>query len=331
MGRSGRRRPNGTGVDVEVVGRDGQASHMLKREAREGVGAPAGPGTTTHGEATSPVIRWLGIDFSGSHLKWRSGCGTSNVWIAEVEERNRRLRIADLRRVQDLKGKDSPFLRLVRRLQQRDFAAAGIDAPLSIPARFVPKGHDHLLRLVDRLKCEGRPFPRAGLFVDALWPVASRSRAHVLKPLRETEHASGVSARSTLWSGPRGGAAMTVAALKLLAQVRGPVWPWASSRKEGLLVEAFPAVQLRAWRLPHQGYNGADGRAVRRKIVSRLRDHLDFGAWEAPLLRSADALDAVICSFAGRAVKEEGLANLCTTNKADVEGQIAIHRSLSEH
>lgn len=52
-------------------------------------------------------------------------------------------------------------------------------------------------------------------------------------------------------AGPRGGAAMTAACLKLLHEANCPIWPWQRSARR-LLAEAFPAAQLRHWQLPHQ-------------------------------------------------------------------------------
>src|SRR5437899_2547466 len=92
---------------------------------------------------------WIGIDFSGDHLSWRPGNKHGNVWIAVVEETGGMLRVASLRPVQKLEGEDAPFLRLARFLGDGGFSAAGIDAPLSLPAKFVPESHAELLRQID--------------------------------------------------------------------------------------------------------------------------------------------------------------------------------------
>lgn len=68
----------------------------------------------------------------------------------------------------------------------------------------------------------------------------------------------GVNVRSTLWNGPRGGAPFTVACLTLLHRTGRPIWPWCRDEKN-CLVEAFPAAQLRHWKLPFIGYNGVKG------------------------------------------------------------------------
>ena len=90
--------------------------------------------------------------------------------------------------------------------------------------------------------------------------------------MRETEQLwrrRGINVRSTLWNGPRGGAPFTVASLTLLASVDRPVWPW-SRAASGLLVESFPAGQLRHWHLPHKAYDGEDGRDTRASIIESI-------------------------------------------------------------
>jgi hypothetical protein len=78
--------------------------------------------------------RWLGIDFSGNHLKWRPNCTTSNVWVADVrrwdDEGSHRLH--DVRRVQRLEIAGSPFDRLAALLSTGAYIAAGIDASFSV-------------------------------------------------------------------------------------------------------------------------------------------------------------------------------------------------------
>ena len=88
-------------------------------------------------------MRWVGIDFSGDVEKWKATCRNSNVWIAELQADGRKDRLSSLRRVQELPGKEPPFERLVGFLQG-DFAAAGIDAPFSVPAPYVDS-HQQLL------------------------------------------------------------------------------------------------------------------------------------------------------------------------------------------
>jgi hypothetical protein len=158
--------------------------------------------------------------------------------------------------VQELSGDRHPFTNLMQYLRQSEFAAAAIDAPFSIPVDYVrPKIHRALLELVAGLESpDGRPFPTAHDFVNAVL----EGRIPVTKkPLRQTEkywQQQKVNVRSTLWAGARGGAAMTVACLKLLQETGCPIWPWERSVR-GLLIEAFPAAQLCHWGLPYQGYN----------------------------------------------------------------------------
>ena len=272
-----------------------------------------------------PQTRWLGIDFSGDNNKWSARCSKSNVWIAEMTPSDHLLRLASLKRVQDLQGDGSPFARLVALLSKRDFLAAAVDAPFSVPKDFVSSGgHKGLLEGVAGLSVH-KSFPSANTFADAI--IASRPMA-VPKPLRKTERAwqqLGVNVRSTLWAGPRGGAAMTAACLYLLGKTGCPIWPW-STDVPGLLAEAFPAAQLKHWKLPFQRYNDQDelGVANRKTIVAFLESRwLDIGEFKQELLDSADAIDAVLCAFAAKAVSQGELA--ARAEAFDDEGQIAVH------
>ena len=277
--------------------------------------------------------RWIGIDFSGDHRQWRASCGNSNVWIAVVLAEPDGPRVERLFRVQDLAGTTPPFARLAALLRDGAYLAAGIDAPFSLPSGFMPRGgHSGLLTQVHGLACKSkdRPFPEAREFVEAV-----TGRSHPLtppKPYRETEHAwqkRGLNVRSTLWAGARGGAAMTAACLTLLAEANRPIWPWARE-SAGLLVEAFPAAQLREWSLPHERYNGDDLGAIvaRGDIIDGIRCRIRFGPRIEDLMRgSADALDAVLCSFAGMAISiSEMRGNPDRTCACELEGFIAVHR-----
>ncbi len=155
--------------------------------------------------ATQPK-RWLGIDFSGDHNRWRPGCRKSNVWIADVGG-NDPFVLCDLRSVQQLPGNGTAFHRLTALLRNRQFDAAAIDAPFSVPAEFVPAGdHRKLLEFVSEIRRPvGRSFPMAGDFADGI--VAGRTLS-TKKPLRETEkywRRRGVHVRSTLRVKERGG------------------------------------------------------------------------------------------------------------------------------
>jgi hypothetical protein len=86
-------------------------------------------------------------------------------------------------------------------------------------------------------------FPQANQLValaNSVSPMTS------LKPHRLCESYwahRGVNVRSTLWNEPRGGAPLTAACLPLTAWTGLPCWPW--WRHSPMLVEAFPAAQLR--------------------------------------------------------------------------------------
>ena len=86
------------------------------------------------------IGRWLGIDFSGNYRMWQPACGTSNVWIAVVEQHTR-LYLTELFRVQSLPGTGRPLERLISYLTTTDYRAAGIDAPFSIPMNRPTSAH----------------------------------------------------------------------------------------------------------------------------------------------------------------------------------------------
>jgi hypothetical protein len=114
-------------------------------------------------EMETPAIqrkRWLGIDFSGDYRKWSPGCNNSNVWIADVRREDQFV-LCDLKTVQELPGSGVPFDRLGELLKSRNFDAAGIDAPFSVPAKYVPAGdHRKLLEVVCQIqRSGGRCFP----------------------------------------------------------------------------------------------------------------------------------------------------------------------------
>jgi len=270
----------------------------------------------------------VGIDFSGNYRMWSAGCRKSNVWIAEVECGLPLPTLLSVRRVQQLEGAGHPFDRLIQYLCQTDFAAVAIDAPFSVPAEYLqPRKHSELLKLIGSAKLiDGRPFPRARDFVDM---VLSGRTTVTKKPLRRTEEywrEQGVNVRSTLWAGARGGAAMTAACLKLLCKAGRPIWPWEGAGR-GLLAEAFPAAQLRHWRLLHQGYGGTTEAetATRASIVSSISARIDLASSRPILEQSADALDAVVCAFAATAVVADRALSYAKTN-VTTEGLIAVQR-----
>ncbi len=276
-------------------------------------------------------MRWYGIDFSGDHTKWLPGIAASNVWIAAIEERAEGRRLCSLERVQQLSRGygEQPFERLAALLREREFCGAGIDAPFSVPREFVQRfqSYSGLLEAVRGMRLQGRPFPEGRAFVEKV--TGSRPPLEPPKPLRRTEEVqpAGVNIRSTLWAGARSGAPMTAACLRLLAEAQCPIWPWAESAQAGLLIEAFPAAQLRSWGLPYQGYNGqpAAARAAREAIVGGLAGRVHIPPdLQVQMLGSADALDAVVCAFAAIAVTE-GRVRGAPEAIAEEEGWIAVH------
>ena len=94
-----------------------------------------------------------------------------------------------------------------------------------------------------------------------------------------------------------------------------------------MLVEAFPAAQLKAWGLPNANYADDEGRPVRAKIVTHLEEkkHLMIDpADRREMLRSADALDAVLAAFGARAAANRTL-KLPKPDNWKAEGAIAVH------
>ena len=268
-----------------------------------------------------------GIDFSGNVKMWTPGCGRSNVWIATAEWDANRLALVELRRVQELPGKDHPFSRLTHLLAGADYLAAAIDAPFALPARHMPKGGlPALLEAVQAFEIEGRPFAKAEQLVRYAESIAPKEEN---KPMRATENVwrhERVNVRSTLWGRgkrePRGGAAFATACLTLLANAKRPIWPWAKTGL-GLLVEAFPAAQLRCWGLPHDGYGGNE--ATRNEILEGLKERINLPeTFRSKCRANADALDAVLCLFAAFAATN-GIAPCKDSDSWKTEGWIAVH------
>jgi hypothetical protein len=296
--------------------------------------------------------RWLGIDFSGNHAKWRPGCTTSNVWIAELRPGRAgalaaraalaapcargvgaTVHVHDLRRVQQIPGRGDPFDRLVALLASARYVAAGIDAPFSIPDAFAMPagGHAALLSLVGGQPVVGRPFLEGTRMVRLVAGVAPPLRPP--KPMRHADSfwtKRGVNVRSPLWTGARPGAPMTAACLTLLYRAARPMWPWARGGR-GLLVEAFPAGQLETWGLPHWGYDGASPSAVstRTTIADALVTRgVRLGRWRPALLASADALDAVVCALAAIAASTSAAPlpqDASVAAYLATEGWVAVH------
>lgn len=265
-------------------------------------------------------MRYLGIDFSGGASPWKARCSRPTVWIATLEDRLLR----DVRPVQALEGEGEPFGRLIGLLAAGDYRAAGIDAPFSIPAAWLPhEGHDDLLRRIrDLPPAPDRPFPRGSDLLDL---ASAQGDVDTPKPLRETEarwRKRGINVRSSLWNGPRGGAPFAAASLSLLARVSRPLWPW--RRGEGMIAEVFPAAQLFTWKAPHLGYGAAEDEAVRRVILHRLSERIDIpDPLGSILLGSADALDAVIACLGARGADLERQADP-PPSRFPVDGWISV-------
>lgn len=269
-----------------------------------------------------------GIDFSGNIEMWRPGCGRSNVWIATAEWDANRFALVALRRVQELPGEDHPFARLVRLLSDAEYLAAAIDAPFALPARHMPAGGlPALLEAVKAFETEGRPFAKAEQLVSYAESIAPKIEK---KPMRATENvwrSRGINTvRSTLFGRcnkeRRGGAPFTTACLTLLSKANRPIWPW-TEEGPGLLVEAYPAGQLRCWELPHNGY---DKNETKRDEILRGIEHRIIIPQPMQLLclESADALDAVLCLFAAVAAVN-GVAPCKDSDSWKTEGWIAVH------
>jgi hypothetical protein len=256
------------------------------------------------------VTGYLGIDFSGSPDQWRPAVRRPTVWIATLEGENP-LRLTDLRPVQELPGSAPPFERLVGLLRAGRFAAAAIDAPFSLPAaQCPPGGRSALLDAVLRLPLDGRPFPRGPRLIDMARAVQPWACKKPLRPCEAVWRSRGVNTRSTLWWTPRGGAPFAAACLTLLARAGRPCWPWEPAG-DGILLEAFPAGQIRQWGLNPNGYSGSgpDHAASRRAIVAEVGLRAELPAsLRSQMEASPDALDAVIAAFAAYAVRTGRLA-----------------------
>jgi hypothetical protein len=285
---------------------------------------------------TALLPKYVGIDFSGSQGRWNPNVKASNVWIAEMQEHGTTQVLISLQRVQELPDLGRPFPTLANWLAKGGFSAAAIDAPFSIPWWFFGQGfddHADLMAIVNNLPLtNARDFPTGTAFVDC---VKAGISFDFSKPLRLTEsywRGRRVEVRSTVWAGKAGkgrpGAPFASACLKLLANVQRPLWPWARADSVPL-VEAFPAAQLRQWKLPCTQYNGAAGKPNRAKIVADLTRNRGLqltSAFKSTIKANADALDAVLSCYAARAVTENQLGvTLPPFDAWRLEGWIAVH------
>lgn len=276
--------------------------------------------------------RYVGIDFSGNQAQWNPNAQASNIWIAQIEEHDAARMLVGLQRVQQLPGQGRPFARLAAWLANGRFSAAAIDAPFSVPWWFFGPGfadHPALMAAIDALEIAG-DFPTGRAFTAC---VAAGVPFQFTKPFRTAEcywRGRGVHmARSTVWNGVRPGAPFASACIKLLACAHRPLWPWAGADTLPL-IEAFPAAQLRHWGLPFALYNGVAGQPNRAAIVQDLTAHRGLQAADATMLATiqtdADALDAVLCCYAARAVVQDQLGVALPFFHAwQREGWIATH------
>lgn len=263
--------------------------------------------------------RFLGIDFSGGAPPWARVCARPTVWIAALEG----FRLAELVPVQKLPGNAGPFDNLAALLREGRYRAAAIDAPFCLPeAHMPPGGHAQLLKDIAQLPAaDDRPFPRGAALLSY---ATSHAPLATAKPTRLTEREHGAT-RSSLWNGARPGAPFAAACLTLLARANRPVWPWKDA--PGMLVETYPAAQLRSWRLPSSNYSNDEAKPVRQKIVTHLEEkrHLQIDAAQRKQLHaSADALDAVLAAYGARAAANRTL-RFDKPHNWKTEGAIAVH------
>jgi hypothetical protein len=268
----------------------------------------------------------FGIDFSGNHAMWSPGCRRTNVWVARGALKGSDVVVESLKPVQDLSSSEHPFAALARLLNGLGEGYIGIDAPFSLPAAFITRGVQVAWRELARLTPLDRPFPRGSQVVGAFAPNLPSRGAKVFRETEAYWIRKGVNVRSTTWAGPRGGAPFAAACMTLLAGHRGSVWPLTDG-PGAVIVEAFPAAQLRHWGLPFIQYNGREHLATmnRRTILLGLQERgLVIGQQDRLRCEaSPDAVDAVVCMFAAIAVAEEQVA-VAPGQLANTEGHIAV-------
>ena len=143
----------------------------------------------------------------------------------------------------------TPFNRLSRFLANAFSSYAAIDAPFSVPFSIAKDAETVWKRVLD-LATNGRPFAKGQALVEALAPQLAPRGAKIMRLTEKYWQDKGVNVRSTMWAGPRGGAPFAVACMTLLARHDGPVWPLRLSPKGCMLIEGFPAGQLRQWGQP---------------------------------------------------------------------------------
>jgi hypothetical protein len=270
----------------------------------------------------------VGVDFSGDVGRWRASSRRPSVWIATGHTNEKGLHCTGLCAVQQLPGTEHPFNRLSRFLATAFSSYAAIDAPFSVPFS-IAKDAEIVWRRVLDLATNGRPFAKGQALIEAFAPQLAPRGAKIMRLTEKYWQDKGVNVRSTMWAGPRGGAPFAVACMTLLAGYDGPIWPLRLSPRGCMLIEGFPAGQLRQWGQHHFGYNGPAGGAVARRtsLVDWMQGErgLRLSAHNRCMcISSADALDAVICMYAAAAVRNGRLA-MTAPEYAVSEGLIAVH------
>jgi len=84
--------------------------------------------------------------------------------------------------------------------------------------------------------------------------------------------------------------------------------------------------QLKQWGLPYRGYGkqNAGGKLARQHILDGFRGMIALGGFEDVIASDPDALDSVLCVFAGLAVKMRNVA-VPPDDAALLEGWISVH------
>jgi hypothetical protein len=273
-------------------------------------------------------MQLVGIDFSGDVRRWTNGTRRSNVWIASADYDHSQIRVHELIRVQELDHHPGhPFDRLCKFISSDDGARIAIDAPFSIPSEYLHVSPEVAWSQVAALPRDERPFPTAKSFLHLFCPNSPGGLGyHVWRNTEQYWRNCQLNVRSPLSAKHRGGAAMTAACMTLLARHSGPIWPFRSNGNAALICEAFPAAQLRKWKLRHDRYDGEENsaREIRSNILSTLIEQkalrIDHGRGNS-CLSSADALDAVLCLYAAAAISTQSTPN----SDARREGQIVVH------
>jgi len=84
--------------------------------------------------------------------------------------------------------------------------------------------------------------------------------------------------------------------------------------------------QLKQWGFSYNEYGkqNRNGELLRKQIIDEMRGRIDLGAFVAVLVSNADALDSVLCAFAGLAIKTSSIA-VPPDDSALFEGWVAVH------